>query len=134
MKTLIAVIVLFAGMQSIAYADIYTFCSEKWGEDYKMRDYCVTKQQAAAEWVKFWLGDPDIVAICAYKWTKLDEVDYDMVKDCVEKQEKAKNYIDAWDGDGGILDRCTKKWTRHSYPDYNMIKFCAENQKRHLTK
>lgn len=132
MKTFIAMIILFVGIPSLAHAGPHSFCEKKWGDNYKMQEFCLRKQQAAEEWVTGWFDDQDILDYCTGRWTKNDEIDFSMVKYCIVGQQKEKKAVEEWDGDRGILERCWKKWSEHGVPNYKMIKYCADKQQKSL--
>ena len=95
-KTIILIFILIA---SSAYADNNSeFCKEKWGNDYRMIEHCLNKQNVSEIAVAYWAEsdqfDNDIWDRCANKWTDNHYVsDYRMINYCIKKQTAAKRRL-----------------------------------------
>ncbi len=97
---------------------IYASCKQKWGDDYRMVEYCTKKQQDARKVVKSHRGG--IRARCEEKWGD----DYRMVEYCINKQTTAKrNLSKAYPSQENKRISCERKWGK----DYRMVEYCMKH-------
>ena len=73
---------------------VETFCSDKWGGDYSMQEYCIKKEMKGIYSLKDKLSEAggipeNIFGTCLIKW----KPQYSMVDYCVNKQLKAYNNL-----------------------------------------
>ena len=96
MKKIILISMIFLSLSTIANADNNSeFCKEKWGNNYRMVEHCLIKQNVSEIAVAYWAEsdqfDNDIWNLCAEKWTDAHYVsNYRMINYCIKKQTAAR--------------------------------------------
>jgi len=131
----------------IALAGTAEYCTDKWPNDYQMRDYC-QEQQGEAQQRLFSIGKKKglgkngslsatnsggdyekIINRCMSKWelARFGTYDFEMVVHCINQQFEAYEKTGA-SGAGssnkGIEGYCADKWPN----DYQMRDYCQEQQ------
>lgn len=98
-------------------------CRDEWPSDYRMQEYCVTKQTEGAE--KLSRGSPQEVDFdsfrvirgkCAEEWPR----DFNMRAYCEQKQYDGYRSLNAAQTGDSLRNKCAQQWPN----DYNMRKYC----------
>jgi len=112
----ITLLSLFPGI--VSAGTIRQDCSNKWGEDYRMIKYCISKQDKARDELLRYNGENK--RNCANKWGS----DYRMTLYCTKKQTKAEKSVKSSDRDE-VSSACKSKWKS----DYRMVQYCITKQR-----
>ena len=97
--------------------DVEQFCRNKWGNNYKMVEYCAKSQRAAGREIEGYSGT--IRSNCENKWGQ----NLEMVLYCIKTQSSAKRSVDAT-VDDEVTTACKNKWGTN----YEMVEYCIKNQ------
>jgi hypothetical protein len=78
--------------------DMLAKCASKWPGDYRMQEFCLQQQEAAAKDVTATLAGADastraIVGECGARWKDGDSYDFRMVKFCTDQQKNARDRL-----------------------------------------
>jgi hypothetical protein len=98
--------------------EITRMCREKWGDNYRMIEFCIKQQRNAKREISGYSGI--IRNNCENKWGS----NYKMVSYCIKNQKAAKRATDNSPEDK-ISRFCRNKWGGN----YRMIEFCIKQQR-----
>ena len=103
-------------------------CSNKWGNNYRMVEYCVNQQQTALRNLnRRSINIPtEISSRCSNKWGN----NYRMVEHCVNEQQAALKNLNRSSNNipTEINSHCSNKWGNN----YRMVEYCVNQQQTAL--
>lgn len=96
-RIILLLIVVFLPPAICTASQVTDRCAATWGNDYKMREYCINRQNEASTWVNQWYYhgrvDQEIYELCAGRWSDNFGQDWPMLKHCIEQQQAARDRL-----------------------------------------